>query len=569
MKTPAGSPPEGLKGSASPASSPGRFGRFLKACRSHPLKATFGILALAMGLAFTFADALLAGPMRNWAERTMNSKLTGYSVHIARVRPHLWRLAFDLDDLVVVQTAHPDPAVANFGALKFAMIWSELMRFKVAGDLTLERPALHINLTQIQEEARSHVSLKDRGWQRAVESIYPIKLDRVKVRDGSVLYLSSGTASKPLQITKIFMTAENVRNIAAAKGTYPSPVTLDGLLFDTGRVRFKGAADFLREPYAAAQGEIHLERVPLDRLDPIAQNFQLKTQGGLLSVTGLVETTPEAQTAHLTEVLFEDLRVDYVTSKATKTIEAEHGKEAIKVAKRVKDAPKLMLMVDSLKLTNSQVGFVNEAAKPPYRLFVSDVNLKLEDLTNQSNQARSKFQVRGTFMGSGRTVVSGGFRATASPADFDVHFKLDDAKLTDLNRFLKASSGVDVADGLFSVYTEITVKDGQVNGYVKPLFKRLKIYDRQKDKNKPFFQRVEMHVLQFMATLFKNRSTQEVATVARISGSTKAPQTSEWEVIRKLIGNGFSHAILPGFLDKPKAEDPSKPAPPPKPVPSP
>lgn len=531
------------------------FGGF----RSHWGKLILGGGLLAVVLLLVFVDVLVAGPMRTWAERTMNSKLNGYTVSIARVRPHLWKLAFELDDVVLVQNSHPSPAVADFGALKFSMLFRELLHFKVAGDLTLERPALHINLTQIEEEAQSHVSLKERGWQSAVESIFPIKLDRVRIQNGSLLYLSGGTASKPIQLTQVFMVAMNVRNIAATKGTYPSPVNLEGLLFDTGKIRFRGAADFLREPTAAAAGELHLERVPLDRLDQLAEGINLKTTGGLLSLDGTLEYNPEAQLMHLKDVLIEDLRVDYLTSKATKAVEKQHGKEAVKLAKKVRNAPKLFLQVDTLRLTHSQIGFVNQAAKPPYRLFVSEVSLKLENLSNQAKQGRTRFQAQGAFMGAGSANLSGQMRTTAIPADFAVQLRLNDARLRDLNRFLLAYAGVDVAEGLFSAYTELTVQNGRVEGYVKPLIKNLRIYDRQKDKDKPFGKRVEMHVLQVLANLFKNRKSKAVATVVRISGSTQDPQTGEWEVIRKLIGNGLSRAILPGFLDKPK--DPEKPKP--------
>jgi hypothetical protein len=536
-----------------PAASSGRLRRFLHVCLANPGKMTFGVITLFIVLALFFGDDLLAEPMRNWAEQMMNSKLKGYTVHIARVRPHLWRLGFDLDNLVLVQNTHPDPAVADFGALKFSMVVMDLFRFKVAGDLIIERPALHINLIQIEEEARTYVSLKDRGWQSAVESIYPVKLNRVRVRDGSLIYLSSRTASKPLRFTRVFMAISNVRNIASVKGIYPSPVTLEGVLFDTGKVQFKGSADFLRKPYAAAQGQIRLDRVPLERLDPLAKDLQLITTGGLLSLNGSVEYTPEAQVAHLTDVLIEDLRLDYVTSNATKALELKHAREAVKLAEKVRNAPKLLLQVDTLKLTNSRIGFVNEATAPSYHLFLSDMNLELKNLSNHADQTRSEFHANGTFMGSGVTVVSGSARSTAGPADFDVRLKLDNARLPDLNGFLMAHAGIDVADGLFSVYTEITVKEGKVDGYIKPLIRNLKIYEKRKDKDKSFGKRMEMHFLQFLANLFKNRSTQEVVTEFRISGSTGDPKAGEWGAIGKLIGNGFSQAILPGFHNDSRA----------------
>jgi hypothetical protein len=532
--------------------------RFRSGFRAHRGKSVALTVALALALILAFVDALLASPMRTWAERMMNAKLNGYTVHIGKVRPHLWKFAFDLDDLVLAQNTHPVPPVADIGALQFSLIFKELLSFRIAGDLTIDRPALHINLAQIQDEATSQVSLKDRGWQSAVESIFPIKLDRVKIREGSLLYLSSTPTSKPLHLTGIYMVADNVRNSAAIPGTFPSPVSLEGLLFDTGKIFFKGSADFLREPYAAARGELRLFRIPLDRLDPLAPDYNLKTQGGLLSLDGALEYTPEAQTAHFANVRFEDLRVDYFTSTATKAVEKEHGRKAVQLAKSVRNAPKLVLQVDNLTLSHSQIGFVNKSATPSYRLFLTDVNLGLKNLSNQSGQGRSEFQARGAFMGSGTTNLSGNFRAAATPADFQVHLKLDNARLPDLNRFLKASTGVDVAEGLFSVYTELTVKNGRVEGYLKPLIRDLKIYDKQKDQGKSFGKRVELHVLQVLATLFKNHSTKTVATVTRISGSTTDPKTNEWEAIRKLIGNGLSKAILPGFLDKPK-DAPSKP----------
>jgi hypothetical protein len=35
--------------------------------------------------------------------------LEGYTVRIARTRPHLWRLGLVLDNLVLVQDSHPGP----------------------------------------------------------------------------------------------------------------------------------------------------------------------------------------------------------------------------------------------------------------------------------------------------------------------------------------------------------------------------------------------------------------------------------------------------------------------------
>jgi hypothetical protein len=246
-------------------------------------------------------------------------------------------------------------------------------------------------------------------------------------------------------------------------------------------------------------------------------------------------------------------------------VEKEHAKQAVKLAKQVRNAPQLLLEIDILRLKNSEIGFENKGTTPPYRVFISRLSLDLEHLSNHAGRQRSGFHAHGAFMGSGATVIRGGVQSAARPIDFNVHLEVEDARLPDLNGLLKAHAGVDVAEGLFSLYTEITVKNGQVDGYIKPLVKNLKIYDRQKDSEKPFRQRVKMHVLQFFANLFKNHKSHAVATVAHISGSTGSPEANEWEVIRKLIGNGIFHAILPGFLAERKTAVPPPPDQHPKP----
>jgi hypothetical protein len=198
-------------------------------------------------------------------------------------------------------------------------------------------------------------------------------------------------------------------------------------------------------------------------------------------------------------------------------------------------------------------------------VFAQGVALELENLDNHSDHGRSRFHARGVFMGSGQTVFSGGFLASAKPADFDVRLKVDDTKLTDLNPLLLSSTGVDVAQGRLSVYTELTVKNGRIEGYIKPLFKNLKISEHEKDKGKPLLKRVELHLLQFLAWVLKNHTTQEVATVIRVSGSTADPKADEWDVIWRLIGNGFADAILPGFRDASTSVIPPRPAAAPQP----
>jgi hypothetical protein len=101
--------------------------------------------------------------------------------------------------------------------------------------------------------------------------------------------------------------------------------------------------------------------------------------------------------------------------------------------------------------------------------------------------------------------------------------------------------------GEFSFFTELKVKDGQINGYVKPLFQDMKVYDKRQDAEKSAFKKLYEKLVGGISKLLENKERKEVATKANISGPVSSPSSSTWQVIGKLIENAFIRAILPGF----------------------
>jgi len=527
-----------------------RLGPAVRSLRAHPgrLVAVLALVLLVLGLAM--ADALLAEPLRRAAERKINASLDGYHVRIARARPHLEILGLDLEGIVLVQASHPDPPVAEIGSLRFSLDGRSLLRLRLAGSLTFLRPSLHINLPQIQAQVGRKRSLREQGWQRAVEGVYPFRLNRVEIQDGDLRYLADATAARPLELTGIRMVAGNVRNIASARGTFPSPLGWEARVFGAGTVRFRGEADFLREPHAAVRGEIHLAGVPLDRLAPLAVDASLRMTGGLLSADGTLEAGPEGRSAHLREVRLDGLNLDYVTRASTQAEEAARGREALRLAKAAHREPGLRLRMDALRVVNSQLGFVNASAKPPYRLFLSDASLDLRNLSNLDDPEGVRFQMKGAFMGAGSLSAEGRARPYASPADFSGRLTLRELPLPRLNDLCLSAAGVDFAGGALDVYGELAVKNGRVEGYLKPLARDVRISDPRKDRGRSWGKRVELGALQVLAGLFKNARTQRIATETRISGRTGDPRFDGWQAIRKLLVNGLLEPIRPGFANR-------------------
>ena len=124
---------------------------------------------------------------------------------------------------------------------------------------------------------------------------------------------------------------------------------------------------------------------------------------------------------------------------------------------------------------------------------------------------------------------------------------------------LLAFANFDVKNGSFSLYGEAMVRDGQVKGYIKPLFKDLDVYDTEKDANKSFGQKLRQGAIGALAWVLSNRPRNEVATTITLTGRIDSPQYSSWEAFVGMLRNAFIKAISPGFENKQRVEtDPAK-----------
>jgi len=177
---------------------------------------------------------LLDEPLRRKIERDLNHRLKGYTVRIGRLDFHPVGLSLDLKESTIYQSAHPDPPIAHIPNLSASVHWKALLRGRFVADFELDNPAVRFDLTQFSQEARDETAIKDKGWQDAVQAIYPLKINRLVIRNADITYIDKGPF-RPLRITKLNFLAENIRNVESEKGTYPSPVEMEAVVFDMGR----------------------------------------------------------------------------------------------------------------------------------------------------------------------------------------------------------------------------------------------------------------------------------------------------------------------------------------------
>ena len=118
-------------------------------------------------------------------------------------------------------------------------------------------------------------------------------------------------------------------------------------------------------------------------------------------------------------------------------------------------------------------------------------------------------------MGTGRTVAAGTFgRENPDPA-FDLDVRIVKTELKSFNEVLRAYANIDVSKGAFSFFSRLSVKDGQVTGYVKPIFGNVEVYDPKQDEDKAVTRKLYEAVVGGVVELLKNPRTEQVAGTSR------------------------------------------------------
>jgi len=498
------------------------------------------ILALLLFAASFFWDE----PMRRNMESRMNRSLKGYSVRLPGLHFQLIGMSVTLKGLTVRQNANPEPPVLQIPTLHASVQWKELFSGHLVADFLIDRPRLHVNLPQLSHEVHDPVPTRDKGWQQAVEAIYPLKINLLRIREGDVVYIDE-KPDMPLHLSHVDAHASNIRNIHSREHQYPSPFHAEGVVFESGRAVLDGHADFLAEPFPGIHTLYDIRNAPLKNFRPLIERSNLIVRGGTLSSHGEIEYAPKTELVDVRELVLAGLRLDYLHSLPTAADERAKKAAVKKAAADVTNRQGILLRVAKLRIVDGEIGLVNKAHDPSYRAFLSHADVEVTNLSNHFSQGPARARLTARFMGNGPSHATATFRPENGGPDFDLDAAIEHTDMTAMNDMLRAYGKFDVARGDFSFYTELRVHDGNLTGYMKPLFADMKV--GMPDEKKSFGKKVYEAVVAGVAKILENRKKKDVATRVELSGRIDDPKSSTWQVIGKLIENAFIRAILPGF----------------------
>ncbi len=502
------------------------------------------LIAIVLAVAF-FADE----PLRRYVERTANDAAKGYLVHIGAVDLHPLSLSIDLEDVVVRQQAHPEPPLVSIPEVVIDARFAPLLKGKAAGEIHVHDPVLSVTQKQIERVLAKTNEGTQQGipWQDRVRDMVPFEA-AVFLKNGEVRYARQPNA-EPIRMTALDIEVRNLTNRPEDGQRYPTELRMRSKPLDAAQLEISGRTDPLTKPLPAVDASVKLGGLRIADLMPLAEDYNVILKSGIFSATGQVIHEKE-MVLSLESFLLEGAKIGYLYKKETQSKQQRQLKRGAEHAAKAHRDPWLVLKIGHGKILNSEVGFLNHSTDPDYRVFLTDMNADVDNFSNRLEEGTGVVKVTGKFMGSGPTVVTGTFRPEKPRPDFDLAVRIIKTDVTTLNDVLRAYGDTDVHRGKFALFSELAVKNNRIDGYVKPLFQDVDVYDPNKDKDKAVSGKIYRAVVDGVTSLLENMPRDEVATRSDLSGRVENPQANTWQIIGKLVRNAFFNAILPGFEGK-------------------
>jgi hypothetical protein len=116
-----------------------------------------------------------------------------------------------------------------------------------------------------------------------------------------------------------------------------------------------------------------------------------------------------------------------------------------------------------------------------------------------------------------------------------------------MNDIFRAYGNFDVSAGTFSLFSEVRVKNVEIDGYIKPLFHEVEVFDGRDEEEKNVFRKMYESLVEGIASLLTHQPEDRIAGQTEISGKIEDPDVDTWFLVLTILRNAFLQSILPGF----------------------
>jgi len=207
------------------------------------------------------------------------------------------------------------------------------------------------------------------------------------------------------------------------------------------------------------------------------------------------------------------------------------------------------LKINRFEIHNGEIHFRDFHSDPNVDIYLNNIFASAENLTNSKDLSKTlmaNINARGNAMGQGTFKLHIDINPFEKAPTFNLDAELKNIDMKKLNNFIKAYGSFDVEEGTFELYGEFAAANGKFEGYIKPLFKDLKVLSLKEDSENPL-QLFWETIVGAVTGLFENQEKDQLAAKIPFSGNFEDPDANIWSTIGSVLENAFIRALIPSI----------------------
>ena len=212
--------------------------------------------------------------------------------------------------------------------------------------------------------------------------------------------------------------------------------------------------------------------------------------------------------------------------------------------------------INKTTIKDASIHFRTFQSRQPVDVYLSHLDGDIDNLSNIRDETApliTTITARGLAMDEGRFE----FNMRLDPFSYNPHFhmavRLLGLDVVRTNDLVRAYGQFQFRSGFFDLVMEAEARGGQIQGYVKPLFRQLSVFDLPQDLkyDKDPLQFFWQAILGVTTAVLKNQPRDQFATLVPFTGDASTPNIDLLTTLGNVIRNGFVRAYLPRLENDP------------------
>ena len=240
------------------------------------------------------------------------------------------------------------------------------------------------------------------------------------------------------------------------------------------------------------------------------------------------------------KVIFDDPELTFVAGPTKETSQTGAGTDWTEPLDKL-----LPIDINKFQIHNGKIKYNDFHASPKVDIFINRLELQATNLSNIEDKEKSlpsELIVSGSSIGGGNLILKGHMNVLKQVPDADINMEFTNINLPALNDFAKAYGKFDFEKGKLSIYSEMSVKDANVSGYVKPVLEDVDVLNWDED-GPTFMQQLWEAAIGTTFAVFKNHPRDRFATKIPVEGKLDQKiDTDVFTTVVRVVKNAFIEA---------------------------